>query len=95
MDNFDIWITLKKSSPCLNDFHRARAKLENLGMVENSNIGIILTSTQWRNFLANLSEFENNFVTNIGGYGIPKKIMGFKIKLVNYDKEVSDGSNRK
>lgn len=69
-------------SPNFEDFSKARSKLCELGINEDSKIGIILTNLQWTNFTTNLSGFEWNMVSPIG---LPNKIMGFPVKIVEFE----------
>lgn len=85
MNNFEIYITMQNQSPDFEDFSRARSELWNLGITDESKIGIMLTKSQWINFKANISRFEFNMVSVKGMNNDTNRIMGFPVKIVEFE----------
>jgi hypothetical protein len=73
---------MNNESPDFEDFARARSELYNLGIHEESKIGIMLTKHQWVKFKINASRFEMRMINPIG---LPNQIMGFPVKIVEFE----------
>jgi hypothetical protein len=69
-------------SPDFEDFAKARAELHNLGITDESKVGIMLTKIQWVNLRRNLSRFESRMVSPVG---LKNEIMGFPVKIVEFE----------
>ena len=82
MSNHEIYITMNVESPDFEDFAKARNELHELGIHDESKIGILLSKLQWVNLRKNLSRFEQRMVSPIG---LKNQILGFPIKIVEFE----------
>jgi hypothetical protein len=63
MKDYKFWITLEKDDVDLKDIEIARFKFEDLGVPLNDNeIGVLLTHSQFQSLYRDLSRFEMNFI---------------------------------
>ncbi len=76
-DQFSIWITIDNENPDMEDFAKAKAELEKLGLPYENRVGIGLTRYQWANLLSNLTRFEMRFAS-----AIPATIFGFQVRMI-------------
>lgn len=80
IDDCEIFIAINNPNPDFEDFAKARSKLDLLG-IDPEGVGILLTKFQWVHFQQNMSRFESRMVSPAD---LPKTIMGFPVKIVEF-----------